>query len=149
MSAEYANLYVVVVGCGRVGSHLAETLSRQGAGVTVVDNRPEVFAELSGEFSGFTLEADATEFGTLRQAKAGQADMVFACTDSDNVNILVAQAARDVLGARSVSARVHDPDKERLCAALHIPTVCPARVAGDIFLHALAERGAKGGTTHA
>lgn len=138
MSAEYASLYVVVVGCGRVGSHLAETLSRQGAGVVVVDHRPEVFAELSGEFSGFTLEADATEFATLQQAKADQADMVFACTDNDNVNILVAQAARDVLGAKSVSARVHDPDKERLCAALRIPTVCPARVAGDIFLHALA-----------
>lgn len=149
MSAEYTGLYVVVIGCGRVGSHLAETLSRQGAGVTVVDNRPEVFAELSGGFSGFTLEADATEFGTLRQAKADQADMVFACTDSDNVNILVAQAARDVLGAKSVSARVHDPDKERLCAALRIPTVCPARVAGDIFLHALAGRNGKGGPAHA
>lgn len=149
MSKGYANLYVVVVGCGRVGSHLAETLSRQGAGVAVVDNRPEVFAELSGEFSGFTLEADATEFGTLKQAKAERADMVFACTDSDNVNILVAQVARDVLGARAVSARIHDPEKERLCAALRIPTVCPARVAGDIFLHALAGRNGKEGSAHA
>jgi trk system potassium uptake protein TrkA len=149
MSNGYAALYVVVVGCGRVGSHLAETLSRQGAGVVVVDHRPEAFAQLSGEFSGFTLEADASEFGSLRQAKADRADMVFACTDSDNVNILVAQAARDVLGARAVSARIHDPDKERLCAALRIPTVCPARVAGDIFLHALAEGRGKEAPAHA
>jgi trk system potassium uptake protein TrkA len=60
--------YVVVVGCGRLGSTIANTLSQVGESVVVIDRDERTFADLSGEFSGFRITGDAAELAVLRQA---------------------------------------------------------------------------------
>jgi trk system potassium uptake protein TrkA len=129
--------FVVVVGCGRLGSYIADTLSRQGHSVVVVDRHGTAFAELSGEFSGFSVEGDATEVAVLRQAKLDKADALIAATEDDAVNMLVAQVASRHFKVKKVLARVFDRNREDLCSRLGIETVCPSDVVGDIFLSAL------------
>jgi len=129
---------VVVVGCGRLGSYVANNLSAQGRYVIVVDRNPRAFGALSGEFSGYSVEADASEYQSLRSLALDKADAVLACTDNDNLNILVAQAAREVFGVRNVLARVLEAGRARLCHELDLPMVSPASVAGDVFLEAMA-----------
>lgn len=138
-------LYVVIVGCGRLGSHLANQLSREGHSVVVIDADEGAFSGLSNEYGGFRVHGDATELGVLRQAKAELADAVFAATGGDNVNLMVAQVARTVLGVPRVAARVSNPAREEIYRRMGIETLCPTSVAAELFLRWL-HRGKGEGT---
>lgn len=133
--------YVVVVGCGRLGSLLAGLLSQAGSSVVVVDQREEAFALLAPEFSGFRLHGDATEREVLRAAKIDKADCLLATTENDNVNLMVAQVARTVFRVPKVLARVEDPRREKVYRELGIETVSPTKLSAEAFLGTLRPQG--------
>lgn len=128
-----SNKYIVVVGCGRLGSLLANNLSADGYQVVVIDRRERMFDSLSVQFSGFTITGDAAELDTLRQANIEKADMLFACTTEDNVNVMVAQVAREFFEVPYVVARVYDPDLEETYRSFGIETVSPTQLSADVF----------------
>jgi K+ transport systems, NAD-binding component len=132
------NLYIIVIGCGRVGSQLANRLSREGSSVVVIDMNPASFDSLTSDFSGFRLEGDATQVSVLREAKLGNADVLIAATDDDNINLMVAQIAKKVFGVHKVLARVFDPKRGSVYAQLGIETVCPTSLAVDLFYQAVS-----------
>jgi trk system potassium uptake protein TrkA len=144
-----ASRYIVVVGCGRLGSQLANQLSRAGHSVVVIDRDPATFGDLSPEYSGFRLEGDATELASLREANVQDADVVIATTHEDNVNLMVAQVARTVFGVGHVLARVFDPKRVDVYARLGIDTICPTTVAAERFLDAVAQHGRETGAAGA
>lgn len=132
------SLYIVIVGCGRVGSHLANQLSRVGHSVVVIDADEETFNDLSPDFSGFRVVGDATQLAVLKAAKLKQADVFFATTHWDNVNLMVAQIARKLFKVPHALARVYDPRREQVYDQLGIETICPTLVAAEMFLLAVA-----------
>lgn len=131
-------MFIVVVGCGRLGSLLANGLSRQGHDVVIIDRQEEAFADLSAEFSGFKLVGDAIESETLRRARTTDADCLIAAAEEDNVNLMVAQTAREIFGVRRVMARVAEPSRELAYRQLGIETVNPISLAGELILGSLA-----------
>jgi len=141
------NRYIVIVGCGRLGSHLANQLSREGHSVVVIDTDEATFNDLSPDFSGFRVEGDAVHMAVLKEAKLKNADVLIATTHEDNVNLMVAQVARKVFGVPNVLARVFDPKREEVYARLGIETICPTSVAAEIFLRAVANGTAQQGGT--
>lgn len=126
--------YIIIAGCGRFGALLANQLSRQGHSIVVVDTNDVKFRNLSGEFSGFRLEGDATELSVLQQAKAHEADKLIAVTRDDNVNLAIAQVAKEIFKVPLVVARVNDPQRESIFRELGIHTVCPLLLAHDDLL---------------
>jgi len=137
------SLYIVIVGCGRLGAHLANQLSRDGNSVVVIDRDETTFNHLSSGFSGFRIGGDATQMAVLQQAKLKKADIFIATTHEDNVNLMVAQVARKIFSVPHVLARVFDPKREEVYAHLGIDTICPTSVAADIFLRAIANGAAE------
>ncbi|HAU36419.1 MAG TPA: potassium transporter TrkA [Phycisphaerales bacterium] len=135
------DLFIVIVGCGRLGSHLANQLSRAGHSVVVVDTDERAFGNLSPEYSGFRMEGDATEIAVLKQAKVGKADLLIATTRDDNVNLMVAQVAKTEFGIQRVLARVFEPQREAVYQRLGVETVCPTAVAAELFLKSIAKEG--------
>ncbi|MFZ5587707.1 MAG: potassium channel family protein [Thermodesulfobacteriota bacterium] len=133
------NLFIVIVGCGRLGSYLANGLSRAGHGVVVIDRRPEAFDLLSAEFSGFKVVGDAVEYAVLREARLERADLLLAAAEEDNVNLMAAQVGREVFGVKRVMARVADPAREAAYREFGIATVCPTTLAGDLLLKTLRD----------
>ena len=133
-----SDLFIVIVGCGRLGSHLANQLSRAGHGVVVIDLAEKAFANLSAQYSGFSVEGDATELAVLQQAKVDKADIVIATTRDDNVNLMVAQVARAEFSVPRVLARVFEPRRKPIYRRLGIETVCPTSVAAELFLESIA-----------
>jgi trk system potassium uptake protein TrkA len=129
--------FVIIVGCGRLGSYIANKLSHSGHSVVVIDSRESAFDALSSEYSGFRLEGDATEFDVLKQAKTDQADVLIATTHEDNVNVMVAQVAKKLFHVPRVMARVFDPKREKVYHHLGIETVSPTLIAGDVFLESI------------
>jgi trk system potassium uptake protein len=102
-------MYIIVVGCGRVGSDLAGRLSRQGHDVTVIDYVGSSFEHLDPEYRGRTIEAEPLAEGILEQAGIGHADALAAVTSSDTTNAVVARVARSVFNVPTVVSRNYDP----------------------------------------
>ena len=118
-------LYVIIVGCGKMGSIVANEASKEGHNVVVIDKDEKAFENLSPEFSGFTILGDATEVENLRAAKIDKADIVLALTNDDNTNFMVSMIARRVFGVEKVIARVYDPENFELFRQFDINAISP------------------------
>jgi len=135
------SLYIVIVGCGRLGSILADRLSREGHSLVVIDLDGSTFDSLSADFSGFRVEGDATQMAVLKEAKLKKADVFIATTRDDSVNLMAAQVARKIFNVPQVLARVFDPRREQVYTKLGIETICPTSVGAEMFLRAVTLSG--------
>ncbi|MCD4782821.1 MAG: TrkA family potassium uptake protein [Candidatus Eremiobacteraeota bacterium] len=132
-------MQVVIVGCGRMGAMMANSLSRRGESVIVIDTNDKAFHYLTTEFGGFQLVGDATEIEVLKQAKVEQADLILVLTGDDNINLAVAQICRIYFGVPHTTARVFDPQRETIFEQLGITTICPTKLASDYLLKEINE----------
>ncbi len=114
----------IIVGCGRVGASLAETLDKAGHQVVILDVSTRAFDRLPGSFSGDAVRGDGTDEDTLRRAGAEDADLFLALTEGDNRNIMAAQLAIEALSASRVIAKINDPVRANAYAELGIATLC-------------------------
>ena len=131
--------YTIIVGCGRLGSMLANTLSDAGDDVTVIDGNPDSFIKLSPDFGGLSIAGNGTEISVLKKAEIDHADAVIAVTNNDNTNIMIAQIAKEMFNVKHVIARLYDPEKECVYEEFGIDTICPAVLSAqkvDRILHA-------------
>lgn len=132
-----AHHYIVIIGCGRLGSLLANELSRHGHDVIIVDRSPDAFERLSVEFSGYTIVGDASEQAVLKEADIQRAEFLFAVTSEDNINLMVAQIAKRIFNVAHVIARIDDPSREAVYREFGIDTISPTQLTADAFLQAL------------
>ncbi|TDX49079.1 potassium channel family protein [Orenia marismortui] len=126
-------MYVLVMGCGRSGSYLANQLSKSGEDVVVIDKSSTSFKRLSAEFTGFTINGDATEIEILKSAKIDKADVVVITTNDDNVNAMIAQIASELYKVPKVMVRLLDPEKEVIYKDLNVITMSPTNLLVDKF----------------
>ncbi|UNC92255.1 potassium channel family protein [Candidatus Contubernalis alkaliaceticus] len=126
-------MYVLIIGCGKLGSYIANLLSSEGQDVVVIDKDSDSFKGLSSDFSGFSLVGDATEIEMLEEAKIKNADIVVTVTENDNVNMMLAQIARDIYNVPQVFARVFEPAKTSIYDDLNINTICPTTLSALRF----------------
>jgi len=101
---------VIVLGAGRVGSTLAENLSREGHDITMIDKRSDLLQELQDRLDIRTIIGHASHPTTLREAGAESADMIVAVTDSDEVNMVACQTAYSLFDIHTKIARVRSQD---------------------------------------
>lgn len=123
------SLYVVVVGCGRIGSIVATKLSISGSNVVVIDSDEMALESLPEEFTGFKIIGDVTEISVLRDAKVDKADVLLALTGDDNTNFMVASVAKRFFGVKKVIARVNEPANEDIFKEFDIEILSPTRLA--------------------
>lgn len=123
--------HAVIVGCGRVGAELAGRLFAAGHEVTVLDVSTEAFSRLPEGFGGAAIRGDGTDEDVLRRAGVEHADYLFAMTEGDNRNVLIAQLATESLAVGNVVAKVNDPVRADAYAALGIATICRTRMMVD------------------
>ncbi len=116
-------MHIVVVGCGRVGSELATTLSAAGHEVVIVDKQEVAFRRLTEEFTGSRVVGLGFDRDTLAAAGVGEAAALAAVTSGDNSNVLTARIAREYFHVPNVVARIYDPRRAVIYQRLGIPTV--------------------------
>ncbi|SFB97153.1 trk system potassium uptake protein TrkA [Halobiforma haloterrestris] len=93
---------VVIVGAGEVGRTIAHNLE-ESHDVVVVDRDPDVVEELTYSRDVLALRGDGTELGTLEEADVERADLVIACTDDDEANVVVCGATKTVSDAFTIA----------------------------------------------
>ena len=102
-------MYIIVVGCSRVGVTISQSLESEGHSVVVVDRSRENLQKLGRSFSGITVVGNGFAPEVLKEAGIGRADVLLAVTDSDNANIVCAQVAKKLFNLERVFARIYDP----------------------------------------
>ncbi|WP_241384385.1 potassium channel family protein [Rhodococcus sp. CH91] len=130
-------MYVVVMGCGRVGSAVATALLRLGHEVAVIDRDETAFGRLGNDFSGRTVLGMGFDRDVLISAGIERADAFAAVSSGDNSNIISARLAREIFGVERVVARIYDAKRAAAYERLGIPTVATVPWTTDRFLHAL------------
>jgi trk system potassium uptake protein len=137
-------MFVLICGCGRVGSTVARAMLNEGHQVSVLDedaealamlekNQEETWEDIGGSFTvGTALEIDA-----LLEAGIEQADAFVAATDGDNTNLVIAQIAKRRFNVPTVVVRVLDPARAQWYAEQGLSTVCPTAVAIDMLQDAV------------
>lgn len=116
-------MYAVIVGCGRVGTLLAQLLEADGHQVAVVDKNPQAFRRLLPGFRGRTVAGVGFDRDTLGDAGIERSDAFAAVTSGDNSNFIAAMVARDTFHVPIVVARISDPQREQIYQRLGIRTL--------------------------
>ena len=125
-SQKKTNDYIIIIGCGRLGANLANTLSNENGNVLIMDTAKHAFRRLSADFGGLAVVGDGIDLDALKSAQIEKASAVIAVTNDDNTNIMIAQLARDMFHVQRVIARLYDPERETVYQELGIDTICPA-----------------------
>jgi trk system potassium uptake protein len=136
-------MHIVIMGCGRVGSALAQTLEQQGHTIAVIDQDPTAFRRLGAGFAGRRVTGVGFDQDTLREAGIEEAGAFAAVSSGDNSNIIAARVAREMFGIENVAARIYDPRRAEVYQRLGIPTVATVRWTADQMLRRLLPSGAE------
>ena len=100
---------IIVVGCGKIGTTVLEELVAEGHNVTAVDSRPAPLADVTNIHDVMTVCGNGGDCETLEEAGVAKADLVVACTGSDEVNMLCCYLAKE-MGADNTVARIRNPE---------------------------------------
>ncbi len=116
-------MYIIIVGCGRVGAQVGTLLSQEGHNVVIVDKNPESFKRLGSNFNGLTIVGNGFEIDVLKEAGIDRADAFCSLTNGDNTNIMASQVAKKIFNVPRVIARVYDSARAHIYETLGLEVI--------------------------
>jgi trk system potassium uptake protein TrkA len=113
--------YVIVIGGGKVGYHLARHLLDRGYEVTLVEKDTVRAQWLSHQLGSCSIMVgDGDEMSFLATTGIERAGVVVGATGDDEDNLVACQLAKRKFSVPRTIARVNDPENVRLFKALGI-----------------------------
>ena len=138
-------MFIIIMGCGRVGARVASQLSRSGHEVTILDLTEKAFGRLDPDFDGTTIVGNGVDVDVLRRVGIERADAFAAVTQGDNRNIMASQVARHIFNVPKVVTRIYDPLRQETFELLGLEAISPTVLGADKFLEILQPAGAASG----
>src|ERR671934_2199120 len=138
-------MFVLIVGCGRVGSAIAKQMLAEGHEVTVVESDSQRYQAVEEELEHAVQYGDGSELWVLERAGIERADLVIAVTGDDEDNMLISQVARVKYGVERIVARCNNPRNMQHFDLLGIK---PAVSATDLILRLIEHEVPKYGLVH-
>ncbi len=126
-------MFIVIMGCGRLGAELAVILEKDGHEVSILDVDKYAFDHLPADFKGQRILGDGTDQDTLRRAGAERADAFVAATRGDNRNALAVQIAKHVFQIKRVGGVIFDPIREEVYRSLGLRTINPTKLEAGLL----------------
>lgn len=100
---------IIVVGCGKIGNALIESLVSEKHDIIVIDNSRKILEEINNIYDVMCVCGNGADSDVLEEADAGSADLFIAVTNSDELNMLSCFFAKK-MGARHTVARIRKTD---------------------------------------
>lgn len=100
---------IVVVGCGKIGTSILESLVGEGNDVVAIDASPAVIEEISNIYDVMCVCGNGADTETLLEAGVSKAELFIAVTQSDELNMLSCFVAQR-MGAKQTIARIRNPE---------------------------------------
>lgn len=133
-------MYITIVGCGRLGSMLAENLANNGYDIAIIDRNAKNLETLGSGFNGLRVKGVEFDNDVLIDAGIKQADCLIAATPFDNINITVALVAKKIFSVPRIIAKINDPQKKRVYDGLAIETINPTELSAYILKTRIEEK---------
>lgn len=99
----------MIVGIGKLGYKLAESMVQEGIDVTVIDKKPKVLDVVNEHLNVLTVLANGIEISILEELNIKSYDLLVASTDSDETNTLICSLSKK-LGCSKTIARIRNPE---------------------------------------
>jgi trk system potassium uptake protein TrkA len=131
---------VMIIGCGRVGSVLANRLDELKHQVVVLDKNQQAFRRLSEKFSGERIVGNGLVEEYVRPLLQEKTDILFVMTDKDNINLMIGQWVKNKFQVDRVITVVHDSILAGLYKELGLETICPTDLVIKDLLQVIQER---------
>ncbi len=100
---------VIVVGAGKLGSKLAETMVSEHIDVTVIENDPVAIDRINTHIDVLTIQGNGIDISILKELNIETYDLLVACTSTDETNTIICTLAKK-LGCRKTIARIRNPE---------------------------------------
>lgn len=97
----------LIVGYGRFGQTVGQMLNAQGIQVTLIDTDIEMI-DVAGQFGAKVYYGDGTRLDLLRQAGAGEAQLILFCLDGDKLEAELVEAVHEAFPQASIFVRAFD-----------------------------------------
>lgn len=101
-------MQIIIVGCGNVGSTLAEQLSSEGHSITIIDVDNQKLQNLANNYDVMGVIGNGASFAVQKEAGVETAHLLIAVTGSDEVNLLCCLIAKKAGDCHTI-ARVRNP----------------------------------------
>lgn len=99
---------IVIVGCGKVGTALARSLSQEDNNICIVDIKSDVIHQICTECDIMGMVGNGASYSVLKEAGIETADLLIAVTEHDELNLLCCVIARKASKCQTI-ARVRNP----------------------------------------
>lgn len=136
-------MHIIIIGCGRVGSQLAQILSQEGHNVVIIDKNSKSFKRLGPDFNGISITGIGFDPDILKRAGVERADALAAVTNGDNSNIMVSQIAKKIYNVPRVITRIYDPLRADIYKKFGLNTISTTTIVAQIFRSALLKESSK------
>lgn len=100
---------IVIIGGGKVGSTIAEHLTKEGHDIVVIDHDKRVVERIGDQLDVMALCGSGASVEVMRQAGVEESDLLIACTAQDELNLISCVFAKK-LGCANTIARVRSPE---------------------------------------
>lgn len=99
----------IIVGAGKLGYKLAESMLSNHIDVTIIDTNPRVLEHIKNHLDVLTINSNGVQMDIMRELKVKHYDLLVAVTGNDETNIVVCSLAKK-LGCKSTIARIRNPE---------------------------------------
>ncbi|QDX27952.1 sodium:proton exchanger [Sphingomonas suaedae] len=97
----------LIIGYGRFGQTVGQMLNAQGIAVTLIDTDIEMI-DVAGQFGAKVYYGDGTRIDMLRQAGAGDAELILFCLDGDKIEPELVEAVHEAFPRAAIFVRAYD-----------------------------------------
>ena len=101
---------ILILGAGRVGESVAESLASEQNDITVVDTDPARLALLQDRLDIKGVAGNGIQPSVLRDAGIEDADLFIACAPLDETNLVACKVARQLFNVPTTIARIRSPE---------------------------------------
>ncbi|MEW5803516.1 MAG: NAD-binding protein [bacterium] len=105
-------MYIILVGGGKVGYHLAKSLAADKHTVVIIERDEDRCQYMAERLNGLVINGNGCEKRYLREAGIERADVLAAVTGNDEDNLIACQVAQKSFAIKRTVARVNDPKNE-------------------------------------
>lgn len=100
---------IIIVGCGKVGTTLAEQLNRENHDITLIDTNEEAIQNISNSADVMGVTGNGAVYQVQMEAGIQDADLLIATTNSDELNMLCCLIAKKAGNCHTI-ARIRNPE---------------------------------------
>lgn len=104
---------IIILGAGRVGESVAESLVSERNDITVIDPDPQRLRELEERLDLRGVAGNGIHRDVLKRAGADDADMLIACASLDETNLVACKVATDLFNITTTIARLRSDELEK------------------------------------